>query len=157
MNKYSRFLLTPDLNQWHIQEKGVCSDSNWTALPNQLEACKSFGTISGMILNWLQPKFAAKTVENEIQCWKPCRHILSDINIPLELCENENPEAKKIGSRLQEITMHAQGFCGGKSNMMQDWKDMVDKDMYPTFFNCVKCKLYGKSMAKLHLQSSKWT
>ena len=30
--------------------------------------------------------------------------------------------------------------------MMQDGTDMVDKDMYRTFFNCVKCKLDGISI-----------
>ena len=43
------------------QKKGICSDSNWRAQPVR----KSLETISGVILNQLQPKFAAKTVENE--------------------------------------------------------------------------------------------
>ena len=42
--------------------KGVCSDSNQTAQRLQVVANKSLKTMSGMILNWLQPKFAAYVV-----------------------------------------------------------------------------------------------
>ena len=42
-------------------KKGIYSNSNLTALPLQMSMCKSLETISGMILNWLKPKFAAKT------------------------------------------------------------------------------------------------
>ena len=41
-----------------VLEKGVCSDLNWTAQQLQMAARKSLETISSMILNWLQPKFA---------------------------------------------------------------------------------------------------
>ena len=50
-----------DLN---LREKGVCSDSDETAQPLQVAVRKSLETMSGMILNRLQPKFAAKLVAN---------------------------------------------------------------------------------------------
>ena len=53
-----------------VQEKGVCSDSNRTAQRLQMAARKSLETMSGVILNRLQPKFAAKLVANEMQCLK---------------------------------------------------------------------------------------
>ena len=34
-----------------VWKKGVCSDTNWTAQPVQMAACKGVKTISGMILN----------------------------------------------------------------------------------------------------------
>ena len=46
--------------------KGVCSDSNQTAQQLQMAARKSLETMFGMILNWSQPKFAAKLVANEL-------------------------------------------------------------------------------------------
>ena len=50
--------------------KGVCSDSNRTAQQLQMAARKILETMSGMILNRLQPKFAAKSVANEMLCLK---------------------------------------------------------------------------------------
>ena len=47
--------------------KGVCSDSNWTAQRLQMAACKSLKTMSRVILNGSQPKFAAKSVANEMR------------------------------------------------------------------------------------------
>ena len=58
------------LNQLPVLGKGVCSDWNQTAQPLQMAASKSLETISAVILNWLQPKFAAKSVANEMQCLK---------------------------------------------------------------------------------------
>ena len=49
-----------------VRGKGVCSDSNRTAQRLQMAARKSLETMSGMILNRLQPKFAAKSVANEM-------------------------------------------------------------------------------------------
>ena len=49
-----------------VQGKGVCSDSNRTAQRLWMAARKSFETMSGMILNQFQPKFAAKSVANEM-------------------------------------------------------------------------------------------
>ena len=48
---------------------GVCSDYSQTAQQLQISEQK-LKTLSGMILNGLQPKFAAKTVANEKQCLK---------------------------------------------------------------------------------------
>ena len=53
-----------------VRGKGVCSDSNRTAQQLQMAARKSLETMSGVILNRLQPKFAAKLVANEMQCLK---------------------------------------------------------------------------------------
>ena len=50
--------------------KGVCSDSNHTAQRPRMAARKSLETMSGMILNRFQPKFAAKSVANEMLCLK---------------------------------------------------------------------------------------
>ena len=47
--------------------KGVCSDLNRRL---QMAARKSLETMSGMILNQSQPKFAAKLVANEMLCLK---------------------------------------------------------------------------------------
>ena len=47
-----------------VPGKGVCSDSNRTAQQLQMAARKSLETMSGMILNQLQPKFA-KSIANE--------------------------------------------------------------------------------------------
>ena len=38
-------------DQSETWKKGVCSDTNWTAQPVQMAACKGVKTISGMILN----------------------------------------------------------------------------------------------------------
>ena len=46
----SKHCKAADLNQWHVLEMGVCSDSNWTAQQLQMAACKSLETVSGMIL-----------------------------------------------------------------------------------------------------------
>ena len=46
--------------------KGVCSDSNQTAQRLQMAARKSLETMSGVIPNRLQPKFAAKLVAHEM-------------------------------------------------------------------------------------------
>ena len=48
--------------------KGTCSDSNRTAQRLRMAARKFFETMSGMILNQFQSKFAAKSVANETQC-----------------------------------------------------------------------------------------
>ena len=40
--------------------RGVCSDSNWTAQLLQMVVHKSLGMMSGMILNLSQPKFGSK-------------------------------------------------------------------------------------------------
>ena len=53
-----------------VRGKGVCSDSNRTAQQLQMAARKSLETMSGVILNRLKPKFAAKLVANEMQCLK---------------------------------------------------------------------------------------
>ena len=53
-----------------VRGKGVCSDSNRTAQRLQMAARKSFETMSGVILNRLQPKFAVKSVANEMRCLK---------------------------------------------------------------------------------------
>ena len=59
------------LNRRPIREKGVrpgvCSDSNRrTAQRLQIAARKSLETMSGVILIRLQPKFAVKSVPNEM-------------------------------------------------------------------------------------------
>ena len=59
-----------DLNQRPVSEKGVCLDLNRTAQRLQMAARKSLETMSGVILNRLQPKFAAKSVANEMRCLK---------------------------------------------------------------------------------------
>ena len=48
----------------------VSSDLNRTVQWLQMAARKSFETMSGMILNWFQPKFAAKSVAKEMQYLK---------------------------------------------------------------------------------------
>ena len=48
------------LNQRPVLGKGVCSDLNRTAKQLQMAVRKSLETMSGVILNWSQPKFAAK-------------------------------------------------------------------------------------------------
>ena len=53
-----------------VPGKGVCSDSNRTAQRLQMAAHKSFEMMSGVILNRLQPRFAAKSVANEMRCLK---------------------------------------------------------------------------------------
>ena len=58
------------LNQRPVRGKGVCSDLNWTAQQLQMAESKSLETMSGVILNWLQPKFAAKSRANEIRSLK---------------------------------------------------------------------------------------
>ena len=55
---------------WPVLGEGVCSDSNKTAQQLRMVELKSFETISGMILNRFQPKFAAKMVANEMLCLK---------------------------------------------------------------------------------------
>ena len=50
--------------------KGVCSDLNWTAQRLQMVANKSLEMMLGVILNQLKPKFAAKSVANEMWCLK---------------------------------------------------------------------------------------
>ena len=56
-----------DLSRRPARGKGVCSDSNRTAQRPQMAARKILETMSGMILNRLQPKFAAKSVANEMR------------------------------------------------------------------------------------------
>ena len=58
------------LYQWPVWGKGVCSDSNWPAQLLQMAARESLETMSGAILNRLQPKFAAKSVANKMPCLK---------------------------------------------------------------------------------------
>ena len=50
--------------------KSVCSDSNWSAQRLQMAARKCLETMSGMILNRSQSKFAVKSVANEMWCLK---------------------------------------------------------------------------------------
>ena len=45
-------------NQWPVWEMGVCSDSNWIAQQIKMAAGKSLETMSNMILNLMQTKFA---------------------------------------------------------------------------------------------------
>ena len=52
------------------KKKGVCSDLNRLAQLLQMAAGKSLETMSGMILDLLQPKFAAKSASNEMLCLK---------------------------------------------------------------------------------------
>ena len=61
-----------DLNQQSVHEKGICSDSIQPAHLFQMVVHKSLETVSGMILNWSQPKFAAKSVAVKCNAWKPC-------------------------------------------------------------------------------------
>ena len=58
------------LNRRPVRGKGVCSDSTRRAHQLQMAGRKSLETMSGMILNRLQPKFAAKSVANEMWCLK---------------------------------------------------------------------------------------
>ena len=60
------------LSTWRpVLGKGVCSsDSNRTAQRLQMVTFKSSETMSGKILNQLQPKFVAKSVANEMRCLK---------------------------------------------------------------------------------------
>ena len=58
------------LNWRPVRGKGVCSYLNRTAQWLQMAARKSLETMSGVILNRLQPKFAAKSVANELLCLK---------------------------------------------------------------------------------------
>ena len=53
-----------------VRGEGVCSDSNRTAQQPRMAARKSLETMSGMILNRSQPRFAAKSVANETRCLK---------------------------------------------------------------------------------------
>ena len=55
---------------WPVQGKGVYSDSNQTAQRLPIVARKSLETMSDVILNRLQPKFAVKSVANEMRCLK---------------------------------------------------------------------------------------
>ena len=50
--------------------KGICSDSNQSAQRLQMAARKSLEMMSGMIMKRLQPKFAVKSVANEMYCLK---------------------------------------------------------------------------------------
>ena len=68
------------LYQWAVWEKGFCSDSNQTAQPLQMAARKSLETMSGVILNWLQPKFGAKSVANEMLCLKLESHAVTSVD-----------------------------------------------------------------------------
>ena len=54
-----------DQNRRPVREKDVCSDFNLTAQRLQMVVRKILETISGMVLNRSQPKFALKTVTNE--------------------------------------------------------------------------------------------
>ena len=58
------------LYQRPVRGKGVCSDLNRTAQRLQSAARKSLEMMSGIILNRLQPKFAAKSVANAMLCLK---------------------------------------------------------------------------------------
>ena len=49
-----------DANQRPVQEKGVFTDSNWIAQQLQMMVHKSLWAISGIMLNWSQPKFEPK-------------------------------------------------------------------------------------------------
>ena len=53
-------------DQQPVKENIVCSDSNQTAQPLQMAVSQSLYILFGMILNSVQPKFAAKTVANEM-------------------------------------------------------------------------------------------
>ena len=55
---------------WPVQGNGVFSDSNWKAQLLQMAVCKSLETMPGVILNWLQPNFAAISVAKEMWCLK---------------------------------------------------------------------------------------
>ena len=84
---------TAGLNWGPIQEKGICSDSNRTAQQLQMAARKSLETMSGVILNWLQPNLAAKSVANEMWCLKAMKWPAStgwpwifDFNFFLAIC-----------------------------------------------------------------------
>ena len=59
-----------DLSRQPVWGKGVCSDSNQTAQQLQMAARKSFETMSGVILNRSRPRFAAKSLRNEMRCLK---------------------------------------------------------------------------------------
>ena len=68
------------LYQRPVLGKGVCSDSNRTAQRLQMAARKSLETMSGVILNRLQPKFAAKSVANEMLCLKLESHVVTSVD-----------------------------------------------------------------------------
>ena len=53
-----------------VQEKGVCSESNQTAQLLQIVECKSLEMMCDMMLYRQQPKFAAKSFANAMQCLK---------------------------------------------------------------------------------------
>ena len=65
-----------DLNRQPVLEKGVCSDSNWTAAINSPATSdggaqklgNNVRSDSGLIWIWSQPKFAAKLIANEMLC-----------------------------------------------------------------------------------------
>ena len=59
-------MLAAGLNQRHVLGKGVCSDSNRTGQQLQMVARKILQTMSGVIQNILQPKFAARLIANEM-------------------------------------------------------------------------------------------
>ena len=59
-----------DLDQQPVWGKGVCSDFNWTAQQLQMTMHKCLKILFGMILNWSQPKFTAKSIANEMQFLK---------------------------------------------------------------------------------------
>ena len=68
------------LNWLPVWGKGVCSDLNRTAQLLQMIARKSFETMSGVILSWTQPKFAAKSIANEILCLKAIHDVVTSID-----------------------------------------------------------------------------
>ena len=53
-----------------LSEEKASADSNRTAQRLQMAARKGLETMSGVILNRLQPKVAAKSVANEMLCLK---------------------------------------------------------------------------------------
>ena len=59
-----------DLNRQPVQGKGVCSDSNRIAQRLQMAQRESLEKMSAVILNRLQPKFAAKSVASELRFLK---------------------------------------------------------------------------------------
>ena len=65
------------LNRWRVLRKSVCSDVNWfngTVQLLQMVVCKGLETMSGVILNQLQPKKNLKPNRSLMKCnvWKPC-------------------------------------------------------------------------------------
>ena len=105
-----------------FQEKGLCSDSNWSAQQFQMVMCQSLETISGMILNQLQPNF---WVPNSLK-WKAM------FEIHVETCidwTSFNFWVKDFLSNLLrplKMIITYSGCVTDQSSMTRSWRSVLN-------------------------------